>query len=136
MTRPDHRGRIVQPGSCDGVGDGSAAASAGSPAMMSCAVDCRAVEPHIRYYPVILDAIPGRARRALDVDCGEGTLARCLRAIVSEVTGIDADPGKHRPRARATMVTSTSTTCSVTSSPAPSSPARSTSSYRWPRCTI
>ncbi|MDQ2706137.1 MAG: class I SAM-dependent methyltransferase [Actinomycetota bacterium] len=41
---------------------------------------------------MILDAIPARAQRALDVGCGEGTLARELRAVVPQVTAIDADP--------------------------------------------
>lgn len=43
------------------------------------------------YHRVILDAIPDRARRALDVGCGEGTMTRALRARVPVVTGIDPD---------------------------------------------
>jgi ubiquinone/menaquinone biosynthesis C-methylase UbiE len=46
---------------------------------------------NIHYHPVILAAVPPWARRALDVGCGEGTLARQLRRSIPEVTGIDAD---------------------------------------------
>lgn len=45
------------------------------------------------YHRVILDAIPPGAQRALDVGCGEGILARALRARVPDVTGIDVDAG-------------------------------------------
>ncbi|SEK67385.1 class I SAM-dependent methyltransferase [Nonomuraea pusilla] len=44
---------------------------------------------NIHYHPRILDAVPAGARRALDVGCGEGTLARALRRAVPHVTGID-----------------------------------------------
>jgi ubiquinone/menaquinone biosynthesis C-methylase UbiE len=44
------------------------------------------------YHPVIFDAIHGHPQRALDVGCGEGTLTRELRAVVPQVTAIDADP--------------------------------------------
>ncbi|HEX8830491.1 MAG TPA: class I SAM-dependent methyltransferase [Longimicrobium sp.] len=47
---------------------------------------------NIHYHGLILRAIPPGARRALDVGCGEGTLARQLRALVPHVTAIDADP--------------------------------------------
>jgi 2-polyprenyl-3-methyl-5-hydroxy-6-metoxy-1,4-benzoquinol methylase len=46
---------------------------------------------NIHYHPVILDAIPPHCLRVLDVGCGEGTLARQLRATVPEVTAIDRD---------------------------------------------
>jgi SAM-dependent methyltransferase len=46
---------------------------------------------NIHYHRLILDAIPPAARRALDVGCGEGTLARQLRAFVPHVTAIDTD---------------------------------------------
>jgi 2-polyprenyl-3-methyl-5-hydroxy-6-metoxy-1,4-benzoquinol methylase len=46
---------------------------------------------NIEYYPVLLAAVPDACRRALDVGCGEGTLARVLRRSVPHVTGIDAD---------------------------------------------
>lgn len=46
---------------------------------------------NIHYHPVILDAIPDGAQRALDVGCGEGTLVRQLRSAVPHVTAIDAD---------------------------------------------
>ncbi|HEX8671119.1 MAG TPA: class I SAM-dependent methyltransferase, partial [Longimicrobium sp.] len=47
---------------------------------------------NIHYHRLILDAIPPGARHALDVGCGEGTLARQLRALVPNVTAIDVDP--------------------------------------------
>ncbi|MQM24179.1 class I SAM-dependent methyltransferase [Glycomyces albidus] len=46
---------------------------------------------NIHYFPRILGAVPATARRALDVGCGEGMLARELRRIVPQVTGIDLD---------------------------------------------
>ncbi|WP_055549279.1 bifunctional 2-polyprenyl-6-hydroxyphenol methylase/3-demethylubiquinol 3-O-methyltransferase UbiG [Streptomyces sp. NBRC 110028] len=44
---------------------------------------------NIHYHPRILGAVPDGARRALDVGCGEGMLARELRRTVPDVTGID-----------------------------------------------
>ncbi|MFI0420841.1 class I SAM-dependent methyltransferase [Spongiactinospora sp. 9N601] len=44
---------------------------------------------NIHYHPRILRAVPAGARRALDVGCGEGMLARGLRQAVPHVTGID-----------------------------------------------
>ncbi|MBO4275464.1 class I SAM-dependent methyltransferase [Microbispora triticiradicis] len=46
---------------------------------------------NIHYHPRILRAVPDGARRALDVGCGEGMLARELRRTVPEVVGIDLD---------------------------------------------
>ncbi|GAA1603370.1 class I SAM-dependent methyltransferase [Kribbella hippodromi] len=46
---------------------------------------------NIHYHPRILNAIPNGARRALDIGCGEGMLARSLHAAVPEVVGIDLD---------------------------------------------
>lgn len=46
---------------------------------------------NIHYHPRILRAVPAGARRALDVGCGEGMLARELRRTVPHVTGIDLD---------------------------------------------
>lgn len=46
---------------------------------------------NIHYHPLILGSVPAGARDALDVGCGEGTLARELRRIVPRVTGIDLD---------------------------------------------
>jgi len=45
------------------------------------------------YYPLVLAAVPDGCRRALDVGCGEGMLARELAARVPQVVGID----KHEP---------------------------------------
>jgi 2-polyprenyl-3-methyl-5-hydroxy-6-metoxy-1,4-benzoquinol methylase len=47
---------------------------------------------NIHYHPLILDALPRPCPRVLDVGCGEGMLARQLRATASEVTAIDLDP--------------------------------------------
>jgi len=44
---------------------------------------------NIHYHPQILQAVPPGAERALDVGCGEGMLARKLRGVVPQVTGID-----------------------------------------------
>jgi SAM-dependent methyltransferase len=46
---------------------------------------------NIHYLPILLDALPERCDRALDVGCGEGTLARELRRFVRDVTAIDLD---------------------------------------------
>jgi 2-polyprenyl-3-methyl-5-hydroxy-6-metoxy-1,4-benzoquinol methylase len=46
---------------------------------------------NIHYHPRILQAVPHGAERALDIGCGEGMLARELRNVVPEVTGIDLD---------------------------------------------
>ncbi|MBL7498339.1 class I SAM-dependent methyltransferase [Frankia sp. CNm7] len=46
---------------------------------------------NIHYHPLVLRAVPADARRALDVGCGEGMLARALRRTVPRVTGIDLD---------------------------------------------
>jgi len=45
------------------------------------------------YYPLVLAAVPDGCRRALDVGCGEGMLARELAVRVPQVVGID----KHEP---------------------------------------
>jgi 2-polyprenyl-3-methyl-5-hydroxy-6-metoxy-1,4-benzoquinol methylase len=47
---------------------------------------------NIHYHPVILAALPSNCHRVLDVGCGEGMLARQLRAIAPQVTAIDRDP--------------------------------------------
>jgi 2-polyprenyl-3-methyl-5-hydroxy-6-metoxy-1,4-benzoquinol methylase len=47
---------------------------------------------NVHDHPLILDAIPRGARRALDVGCGAGGLARELRRRIPSVTGIDPDP--------------------------------------------
>jgi SAM-dependent methyltransferase len=46
---------------------------------------------NIHYHRLLLAAIPSGAQRALDVGCGEGTLARALRRQVPDVSGIDLD---------------------------------------------
>ncbi len=46
---------------------------------------------NIHFHPVILDAVPAGARRALDVGCGAGGLARELAERVPEVVGLDPD---------------------------------------------
>jgi SAM-dependent methyltransferase len=46
----------------------------------------------IQYHPVVLEAVPERAR-VLDVGCGEGMLARRLRARGAEVVALDRDGG-------------------------------------------
>lgn len=46
---------------------------------------------NIHLHRVVLDAVPAGARRALDVGCGEGMLARELAERVPEVVGIDLD---------------------------------------------
>jgi SAM-dependent methyltransferase len=48
---------------------------------------------NLHYHPLILGAVPDGCQRALDVGCGEGTLARELRQIVPQVSAID----RHRP---------------------------------------
>lgn len=46
---------------------------------------------NIHLHPVVLDAVPAGARRALDVGCGEGMLTRDLHRVVPEVVGLDLD---------------------------------------------
>ena len=46
---------------------------------------------NLHYHRVVLQAVPAGCRRALDVGCGEGTLARELRRLVTQVTAIDLD---------------------------------------------
>lgn len=48
---------------------------------------------NIHLHPVVLDAVPAGAQRALDVGCGEGMLTRDLGRVVPEVIGLDL----HRP---------------------------------------
>jgi SAM-dependent methyltransferase len=47
---------------------------------------------NVHYHRLILDAVPPGCQQALDVGCGEGTLARQLRRVVPRVVGIDRDP--------------------------------------------
>jgi len=46
-----------------------------------------------QYHDFVLSAVPKGCRRALDVGCGEGALARKLARSCEEVVGIDADAG-------------------------------------------
>lgn len=48
---------------------------------------------NIHLHPVVLEAVPAGAQRALDVGCGEGMLSRDLRRTVPEVVGLD----RHQP---------------------------------------
>jgi 2-polyprenyl-3-methyl-5-hydroxy-6-metoxy-1,4-benzoquinol methylase len=47
---------------------------------------------NIHYHRLILEAVPPGARTALDVGTGDGLLARDLRRVVPQVTGLDVDP--------------------------------------------
>jgi 2-polyprenyl-3-methyl-5-hydroxy-6-metoxy-1,4-benzoquinol methylase len=46
---------------------------------------------NIHYHDLVLTAIPAGCRRALDVGCGQGLLARKLARRCEEVTAVDAD---------------------------------------------
>jgi ubiquinone/menaquinone biosynthesis C-methylase UbiE len=46
---------------------------------------------NIHYHVVLLSAVPERCERALDIGCGEGTLARALRRSIGQVWAIDVD---------------------------------------------
>lgn len=46
---------------------------------------------NIHYHRMLLRAVPPQATHALDVGCGEGMLARALRAVVPHVAAIDLD---------------------------------------------
>ncbi len=48
---------------------------------------------NIHYHRLVLDAVPAGARTALDVGTGDGLLARDLRRVVPDVTGLDSDAG-------------------------------------------
>jgi 2-polyprenyl-3-methyl-5-hydroxy-6-metoxy-1,4-benzoquinol methylase len=55
---------------------------------------------NVHYHRVVLGAVPRDCRRALDVGCGTGMLARRLAACCSDVVGIDANaPALARARA-------------------------------------
>lgn len=89
---------------------------------------------NIHYHPVVLGAVPEWARRALDVGCGDGPLARELRAVLPQVTGIDRDPASiDRARVQddpAQPVDYLLATFWTTRSSRP----RSTWLLRWPLC--
>ena len=58
--------------------------------------------PNIHYYPLLLEAIPHRAQRVLEVGCGDGILSAQLAQVgVPHVVGLDLDGGVlDRARAR------------------------------------
>ena len=51
---------------------------------------------NIHYHDFILKSVPPHCRRALDVGCGEGLLARQLAQRCRQVVAIDTDPGTIR----------------------------------------
>jgi len=54
---------------------------------------------NIHHHPLVLDAVPAGAQRALDVGCGEGLLVRRLGERVATAVGIDRDePSIERAR--------------------------------------
>ncbi len=46
---------------------------------------------NVHHHPLVLGAVRPHHRRAIDVGCGEGVLARELRAVLPDVTGVDID---------------------------------------------
>lgn len=48
---------------------------------------------NLHYHRAILDTVPDRCRRALDVGCGEGSLARDLRRVVPHLVAVELLPG-------------------------------------------
>ncbi|MET9515273.1 class I SAM-dependent methyltransferase [Streptomyces sp. NPDC002994] len=44
---------------------------------------------NVHYHPLVLGAVPGGCRTALDVGCGEGALVRKLARQAGAVTGVD-----------------------------------------------
>ncbi|KJL31780.1 Demethylmenaquinone methyltransferase [Microbacterium azadirachtae] len=48
---------------------------------------------NIHFHRLVTDAIPAGATSAIDVGTGDGALAGELRAVMSDVTGIDLDQG-------------------------------------------
>ncbi|WP_219844929.1 trans-aconitate 2-methyltransferase [Microbacterium sp. MYb64] len=48
---------------------------------------------NLHFHRLVTDAIPAGATSALDVGTGDGALAGELRAVMSDVTGIDLDQG-------------------------------------------
>ncbi|MGH3801121.1 MAG: hypothetical protein ACRDTD_13480 [Pseudonocardiaceae bacterium] len=47
---------------------------------------------NLHYHSMILNAVADGSVRALDVGCGEGTLARQLRRLVPQVTAASSPP--------------------------------------------
>jgi SAM-dependent methyltransferase len=48
---------------------------------------------NLHYHDFVMSEVPPGCRRALDVGCGRGDLARKLAGLSQEVVGIDEDPG-------------------------------------------
>jgi 2-polyprenyl-3-methyl-5-hydroxy-6-metoxy-1,4-benzoquinol methylase len=46
---------------------------------------------NIHYDPVIVEALPDRCERVLEVGCGEGVLSRTMSEIAGRVVGLDRD---------------------------------------------
>jgi len=68
--------------------------------MAAAAPDDRRWNHNIHYHPVVLRAIPLGCHNALDVGCGDGMLARRLRAAGPHVIALDVDePTLTRARA-------------------------------------
>ncbi|WP_019630643.1 class I SAM-dependent methyltransferase [Actinomadura atramentaria] len=47
---------------------------------------------NVHYHPLLLGLVPDGCARALDLGCGDGTLARKLAGVAGEVTGVDRSP--------------------------------------------
>ncbi|SHI44559.1 Methyltransferase domain-containing protein [Nocardiopsis flavescens] len=54
--------------------------------------DAHPWDHNAHYHRLLLDRVPARVGRALDVGCGTGELVRALADRAGEVVGVDADP--------------------------------------------
>lgn len=64
------------------MNNGPVTSAAASPARFS---------HNVHYHRLIRNAVPPGCQRALDIGCGQGALARALRQVAGQVTGIDRD---------------------------------------------